>query len=46
MSANSIAIIHAHPSLPENGDAQYVYKPNTDVIWLSGVVQEKTMVIF
>lgn len=45
MSANSIAIIHAHPSLPENGDAQYAYKPNTDVIWLSGVVQEKTMVI-
>lgn len=45
MSANSIAIFHAHPTLPENGDAQYAYKPNTDVIWLSGVVQEKTMVI-
>lgn len=45
MSANSIAIFHAHPALPENGDAQYAYKPNTDVIWLSGVVQEKTMVI-
>jgi Xaa-Pro aminopeptidase len=45
MCANSIAIIHAHPTLPENGDAQYAYKPNTDVVWLSGVVQEKTMVI-
>ncbi len=45
MSANSIAIFHAHPALPENGDAQYAYKPNTDVIWLSGVVQEKTMVV-
>jgi Xaa-Pro aminopeptidase len=45
MSANSIAIFHAHPALPENGDAQYAYKPNTDIIWLSGVVQEKTMVI-
>lgn len=45
LPSNAIAIFHAHPALPENGDAQYAYKPNTDVVWLSGIVQEKTMVI-
>lgn len=34
-----------YPQLPENSDAQYGYKPNSDAVWLSGVVQEKTMVI-
>lgn len=45
MKPNSIAVFHAHPGLPENSDAQYGYKPNSDVVWLSGIVQEKTMVI-
>ena len=45
MKANSIAIFHAHPQLPENGDAIIGYKPNSDVVWLTGIVQEKTMVI-
>jgi Xaa-Pro aminopeptidase len=45
MKPNSVAIFHAHPQLPENNDAIGYYKPNTDVIWLSGIVQEKTMVV-
>lgn len=45
MKPNSIAIIQANSILPENGDAQYAHKPNSDVVWLSGIVQEKTMVI-
>ncbi len=45
MKPNSIAIFSANPVFPENGDAVYSYKPNSDVVWLSGVVQEKTMVI-
>jgi len=45
MKSNAIAIFHAHPTLPENGDAVYHDKPNSDVVWLSGIVQEKTMVI-
>lgn len=45
MKANSIAIFHAHPVLPENSDAVHKYKPNSDVVWLSGVIQEKTMVV-
>ena len=45
MKPNSIAIFPANPVFPENGDATYNYIPNADVVWLSGVVQEKTMVI-
>ena len=45
MQPNSIAIFPGNPVLLANGDAQYVYIPNSDVVWLSGVVQEKSMVI-
>jgi len=45
MKPNSIAIFPANPILPENSDAQYQLKQNSDVIWLSGTVQEKTMVV-
>ncbi|MBS1777436.1 MAG: aminopeptidase P N-terminal domain-containing protein [Bacteroidetes bacterium] len=45
MKPNSIAIFTANPVFPENGDAVYSYKANSDVVWLSGIVQEKTMVI-
>lgn len=45
MKPNAIAIFHAHPTLPENGDAIYIEKPNSDVVWLSGIIQEKTMVV-
>lgn len=45
MKPNSIAIFPANPVFPENGDAVYNYKANSDVVWLSGVTQEKTMVI-
>lgn len=45
MAPNSIAIFHPNPVFPENGDATYAYKANSNVVWLSGVVQEKTMVI-
>lgn len=45
MKPNSIAIFPGNPVLPTNGDAIYTYRPNSDVVWLSGVVQEKSMVI-
>jgi Xaa-Pro aminopeptidase len=45
MKKNSIAIFHDHPALPENGDAQYHLKQNSEIVWLSGIVQEKTMVV-
>lgn len=45
MQPNSLAIFPANQTLSENGDATYVYRPNSDVLWLSGIRQEKTMVI-
>lgn len=45
MKPNSIAIFPGNPVLSTNGDAVYTYQPNSDVVWLSGVIQEKSMVI-
>lgn len=45
MKPNSVAIFPGNPTLSTNGDALYTYQPNSDVVWLSGVVQEKSMVI-
>jgi Xaa-Pro aminopeptidase len=45
MTPNSIAIFPGNPVLPTNGDAVYTNKANSDVLWLSGIVQEKSMVI-
>lgn len=45
MKPNSVAIFPGNPVMSTNGDALYTYRPNADVIWLSGVVQEKSMVI-
>ncbi len=45
MKPSSIAIFTANPVISENGDAVYTYKANSNVVWLSGIVQEKTMVI-
>ena len=45
MKPSSIAIIHGTEVLTTNGDAVYTNRPGTDVLWLSGIEQEKTMVI-
>lgn len=45
MKPGSVAIFPANLEMPTNGDALYTYQPNSDVVWLSGIVQEKSMVI-
>jgi Xaa-Pro aminopeptidase len=45
MKPNSVAIFPGNLVLPTNGDMTYTYRPNSDVLWLSGIVQEKSMVI-
>ena len=45
MQKNSIAIFVSNDEVPSNGDAIYRFKQNSDVFWLSGVVQEDSMVI-
>jgi Xaa-Pro aminopeptidase len=45
MKPNSIAIFVSNDEVPSNGDALYNFKQNSDLYWLSGVMQEDSMVI-
>jgi Xaa-Pro aminopeptidase len=45
MKPGSLAIFPASPVFPKSGDGTYGYKPDADVLWLSGVSQEKTIVV-
>lgn len=45
MKPGSIAIFVSNDEVPINGDALYPFKQNSDLFWLSGIVQEDTMVI-
>lgn len=45
MKPGSIAIFVGNDEVPSNGDALYPYKQNSDLYWLSGIVQEESMVI-
>jgi Xaa-Pro aminopeptidase len=45
MKPNSIAIFVSNDEVPSNGDALYPFKQNSDLYWLSGIIQEDSMVI-
>lgn len=45
MDKNSIAIFNSNDELPGNGDALHKFKQNTDLVWLSGIVQEESMLV-
>jgi len=45
MKPNSIAIFVSNDEIPSNGDALYPFKQNSDLYWLSGIMQEDSMVI-
>lgn len=45
MEHGSIAIFNSNDELPMNGDALYPFKQNSDLYWLTGIVQEDTMLI-
>ena len=45
MLPNSIAIFVSNDEWPANGDALHSFKQNTDLVWLSGITQEDSMVI-
>ena len=45
MKPNSIAIFVSNDEVPVNGDALYPFKQDSDLFWLSGIVQEDSMVI-
>src|SRR5207302_562601 len=45
MRPNAIAIFVSNDEFPVNGDALYPFKQNSDLFWLSGIVQEDSMLI-
>jgi Xaa-Pro aminopeptidase len=45
MKPNSIAIFNSNDELPMNGDALYPFRQNSDLYWLTGVIQEDTMLV-
>ena len=45
MQAGSIAIFVSNDEVPSNGDALYPFKQNSDLYWLTGIVQEDTMLV-
>jgi Xaa-Pro aminopeptidase len=45
MKKNSIAIIVSNDEVPSNADALYTFKQNSELYWLTGIVQEDSMVI-
>src|SRR6476660_3883688 len=45
MKPDSIAIFVSNDEVPVNGDALYPFKQNSYLFWLSGIVQEDSMVI-
>lgn len=45
MEKGTIAIFNSNDELPSNGDAIHRFKQNTDLVWLTGIEQEDTMLI-
>lgn len=45
MQKKSIAIFVSNDEVASNGDAIYHFKQNSDLFWLSGIVQEDSMMI-
>jgi Xaa-Pro aminopeptidase len=45
MQPASIAIFVSNDEIPSNGDAIYPFKQNSDLYWLTGIVQEDTMLV-
>jgi Xaa-Pro aminopeptidase len=45
MKKGSIAIFNSNDEMPSNADALYPFKQNSDLYWLTGIVQEDTMLV-
>ena len=45
MEKNAIAIFNSNDELPTNGDGLHKFKQNADLLWLTGIEQEDTMLI-
>ncbi|MEA2043550.1 MAG: aminopeptidase P N-terminal domain-containing protein [Bacteroidota bacterium] len=42
---NALAVINSNDQMPKNGDQEYKYRQNSDFFYLTGIEQEKSMLI-
>ncbi|MBX7180496.1 MAG: aminopeptidase P family protein [Bacteroidia bacterium] len=45
LKSNSVAIFHSNDQMPLNGDAVYPFRQNSDFFYLTGIDQEKSILI-
>lgn len=45
LDRQSVAIFNANDEFPRNGDAFFSFRQNSDLFWLSGIDQEKTILV-
>ncbi|MCP4121773.1 MAG: M24 family metallopeptidase [Bacteroidetes bacterium] len=45
LPANSMAIFHSNDEMPYSGDANFTFRQNADLFYLSGIDQEQTILI-
>lgn len=45
LKPNSIAFLNANDEMPRNGDANYLFRQNSDLFYLSGIDQEQTILV-
>lgn len=45
LTKNSVAVINANDQMPRNGDQTYLYRQNSDLFYLTGIEQEKTILL-
>ena len=45
LKPNSVAIFHSNDEMPRNGDGTHYYRQNSDLLWLSGIDQEDSMLV-
>jgi Xaa-Pro aminopeptidase len=45
LEKQSVAVFNANDEFPRNGDAFFTFRQNSDLFWLSGIDQEKTILV-
>lgn len=43
LQSNSVAVFHSNDQMPRNGDQYFNFKQNSDIFYLTGIDQEKTI---
>ena len=46
LKPQSIAVFHSNDEFPRNGDQNFPYRQNSDLFYLTGIEQEKTVLLF